>query len=89
MLQNGDRRVKCSSFGIGFGLMWIVGLAKDEPLLERLRVLVSDPTTDSHVKKKAIELFGSWSVNFRNEQGMERLVGLRSQLPTKVFGLLI
>jgi hypothetical protein len=89
MLQNGDRRVKRSSFGIGFGLMWIVGLAKDEPLLERLRVLVSDPTTDSHVKKKAIELFGSWSVNFRNEQGMERLVGLRSQLPTKVFSLLV
>ena len=68
--------------------MAIVGLARDEPLLERLRVLVSDPTTDSHVKRKAVELFGSWSVNFRNEEGMERLVGLRSQLPTKVFAML-
>jgi len=66
-----------------FGLM-AVGLAKDEPLLERLRILVSDPTTDSHVKKKAVELFGSWSVNFRNEVGMEQLAGLRSQMPTKV-----
>ena len=89
MLQNGDRRVKRSSLVLDFRLMWIVGLAKDEPLLERLRVLVSDPTTDSHVKRKAIELFGSWSVNFRNEEGMERLVGLRSQLPTKVFSLLV
>lgn len=61
-----------------------MGLAKDEPLLERLRILVSDPTTDSHVKKKAVELFGSWSVNFRNEVGMEQLAGLRSQMPTKV-----
>jgi hypothetical protein len=62
----------------------VVAIASDEPLLERLRVLVSDPTTDSHVKRKAVELFGSWSVNFRNEKGMERLVGLRSQMPTKV-----
>jgi hypothetical protein len=63
----------------------IVGIANDEPLLERLRVLVSDPTTDHQVKRKAVELFGSWSVNFRNEKGMERLAGLRSQtMPTKV-----
>lgn len=61
-----------------------VAIASDEPLLERLRVLVSDPTTDSHVKRKAVELFGSWSLNFRNEKGMERLTGLRSQMPTKV-----
>jgi hypothetical protein len=69
--------------------MVIVGIANDEPLLERLRVLVSDPTTDSHVKRKAVELFGSWSINFRNEEGMERLVRLRSQLPTKVFTVLV
>ena len=63
----------------------IVGIAGDEPLLERLRVLVSEPTTDTHVKRKAVELFGLWSVNFRNEKGMERLAGLRSQtMPTKV-----
>ena len=63
----------------------VVAIASDEPLLERLRVLVSDPTTDSHVKRKAVELFGSWSVNFRNEKGMERLAKLRSQMPTKVW----
>jgi hypothetical protein len=63
----------------------VVGLAQDEPLLERLRVLVSDPTTDVLVKRKAIELFGSWSVNFKDQQGMERLVKLRSQTPSKVF----
>ena len=63
----------------------LVGIASDEPLLERLRVLVSEPTTDHHVKRKAVELFGSWSVNFRNEKGMERLAGLRGQtLPKKV-----
>jgi hypothetical protein len=61
-----------------------VSIAQDEPLLERLGVLVSDPHTDPHVKKKAIELFGSWAVNYRDEQGMERLVGLRGQVPTKV-----
>ncbi len=63
----------------------LVGIAGDEPLLERLRVLVTEPTTDHHVKRKAVELFGSWSVNFRNEKGMERLAGLRSQtMPKKV-----
>jgi hypothetical protein len=61
-----------------------VGLATDEPLLERLRILVSDTTTDHHVKKKAVELYGSWSVNFKDERGMERIVKLRSQLPSKV-----
>jgi hypothetical protein len=87
MLQNGDRRIKCSLSLVEFGLM-AVGIARDEPLLERLRVLVSDPTTDSHVKEKAVELFRSWSVNFRDEKGMEQLVGLRNQTPTKVFRLL-
>ena len=63
----------------------IDGIASDEPLLERLRVLVSDPTTDNHVKRKAVELFGTWSVNYHNEKGMERLAGLRSSVPTKVL----
>jgi hypothetical protein len=62
-----------------------VGIASDGPLLERLRVLVSDPTTDVIVKRKAVELFGSWSVNFQNQKGMERLVKLRSELPSKVM----
>ena len=64
-----------------------VDIANDEPLLERLRILVSDPTTDNHVKRKAVELFSSWSLNFRNESGMERLTGLKSQLPTKVLAV--
>ena len=66
-----------------------VGIAKDEPLLERLRILVSDPMTDAHVKRKAIELFASWSANFRNEPGMQHIVSLRNQLPTKVRALYI
>ena len=61
-----------------------MGIASDEPLLERLRILVSEPTTDSRVKRKAGELFASWSLNFRGEKGMERLAGLKSQMPTKV-----
>lgn len=77
-----DNLFRC---GVGGRANVLVGIAGDEPLLERLRVLVSEPTTDSHVKRKAVELFGSWSVNFRNEKGMERLAGLRSQtMPTKV-----
>ena len=66
-----------------------VGIAKDEPLLERLRIVASDSTTDAHVKRKAIELFASWSVNFRNEPGMQQLVSLRNQLPTKVHTIYI
>jgi len=65
-------------------LIGIVGIANDEPLLERLRILVSDPGTDTHVKRKAVELFTEWYVNFRSEKGMEKLAGLRSQMPTKV-----
>jgi hypothetical protein len=84
--------MEIEGLNVGLSFMFVlmaVGIAGDEPLLERLRVLVSDPTTDHHVKRKAIELFGSWSVNFRNEKGMERLTGLRSQTPTKVLSFSI
>jgi hypothetical protein len=67
----------------------LVGIAKDEPLLERLRILVSEATTDAHVKRKAVELFNSWSVNFRNQPGMDQLVNLKSQLPAKVLAACI
>jgi hypothetical protein len=63
----------------------LVGIAKDEPLLERLRILVSESTTDAHIKRKAVELFNSWSVNFRDQPGMEQIAKLRSQLPAKVL----
>ena len=63
----------------------IVAIATDDPLLERLKVLVTDPMTDHHVKQKAVELFGSWAVNFRDSRGMERLTSLRGSVPTKVL----
>ena len=65
------------------GLM-VVAVACDEPLLERLRVLVTDPSTDESVKAKAIELFRSWSHNYKDSQGMEKLIGLKGQIPTRV-----
>jgi hypothetical protein len=66
------------------GELTIVAIASDQPLLERLRVLVTEPTTDHHVKKKAVELFGSWAVNFRDIKGMEGLASLRGSVPSKV-----
>ena len=85
LLQNGDRRVKCMfPSRRSRGLTCLVAIASDEPLLERLKILISESTTDHHVKRKALELFGSWSVNFANEKGMERITKLRSQAPTKV-----
>ena len=91
MLLNGDKKIRCtSSSPLLAALAQVrakgaaVGIAKDEPLLERLRILVSDSMTDAHVKRKAIELFASWAANFRNEPGMQQLVSLRNQLPTKV-----
>jgi hypothetical protein len=72
-------------FDFGMALIGAVSIANDEPLLERLRILVSDPGTDAHVKRKAVELFTDWYANFRNEKGMEKLSGLRSQMPTKVY----
>lgn len=62
-----------------------MAIASDEPLLERLKILVSEPTTDQHVKRKAVELFGSWAFNFRDMNGMERLTLLRGQVPSKVI----
>ena len=85
ILMNGDRRVRCCA-SPRRGLM-IVAIATDEPLLERLKVLVTDSMTDHHVKQKAVELFGSWAVNFRDIRGMERLTSLRGSVPTKVLTL--
>lgn len=70
---------------VGITGLMIVAIASDEPLLERLKVLVSEPMTDQHVKRKAVELFGSWAFNFRDMNGMERLTLLRGQVPSKVI----
>jgi hypothetical protein len=62
-----------------------VAIAGDEPLLERLKVSVTDPATDEQVKRKAMESFSSWTANFRDIKGMERITSLKGQVPSKAF----
>jgi len=55
----------------------------DEPLLERLRFCATAPTSDPKVKKKCNELFRSWSVDYKNVRGMERVASLSKELPRR------
>ena len=53
----------------------------DEALLERLRVLATDPVTDPEVKARCQTLFGQWAVAYRDTPGMSRVVSLYKELP--------
>ncbi|OJJ86174.1 LSB5 family protein [Aspergillus glaucus CBS 516.65] len=55
----------------------------DEPLLERLRIAATDPVSDPLVKEKCKQLFGQWSVSYKNTPGMERVAALYRQLPKR------
>lgn len=55
----------------------------DEPLLERLRIAATDPVSDRLVKEKCKQLFGQWSVTYKNTPGMERVAALYKQLPRR------
>ncbi|KAL9113843.1 MAG: hypothetical protein Q9227_001977 [Pyrenula ochraceoflavens] len=55
----------------------------DEALLERLRVAGTDPVTDPEVRAKCKQLFGQWSVTYKDTPGMERIVALYKQLPQR------
>ena len=55
----------------------------DEYLLERLRILATDPATPSSVKKKVQGMFVGWSQELQGQRGYERLAALYKQLPQR------
>ncbi|KAK9478675.1 hypothetical protein V1514DRAFT_280283 [Lipomyces japonicus] len=55
----------------------------DEPLLERLRIVATDPLVDSDVRKKAQFLFRQWAANYKDVTGMNQVVRLYQELPRK------
>ncbi|ROV91042.1 hypothetical protein VMCG_09602 [Cytospora schulzeri] len=55
----------------------------DEPLLERLRVCGTSDLSDPDVKKKCLELFRSWSAEYKNTPGLERIARLYKELPKR------
>ncbi|KAF3492401.1 VHS domain-containing protein [Arthroderma uncinatum] len=55
----------------------------DEPLLERLRVIATDPHTDQAVKDKCQQLYSQWTVSYKGVAGMERVTALYRQLPKR------
>ncbi|KAK3939094.1 hypothetical protein QBC46DRAFT_365075 [Diplogelasinospora grovesii] len=55
----------------------------DEPLLERLRFCGMAELSDPEVKKKCVELFGSWSSQYRNTRGMEQVARLYKDIPRR------
>lgn len=55
----------------------------DEPLLERLRVLATDPVSDPQVKLKCKTLFGQWAASYRDTPGLARISTLYKQLPQR------
>lgn len=55
----------------------------DEYLLDRLRVLVTDNSTNQAVRSKAQNLYIGWAQNFKGVRGYERLVALHKQVPMR------
>lgn len=55
----------------------------DEYLLERLRILATDASTPSPVKKRVQNLFYGWSQDLQGQRGYERLAALYKQLPQR------
>lgn len=55
----------------------------DEPLLERLRVCGTSDLSDPDVKKKCLVLFRSWSAEYKNTPGLERIASLYKELPKR------
>ncbi|KAK9367275.1 hypothetical protein V1509DRAFT_626818 [Lipomyces kononenkoae] len=55
----------------------------DEPLLERMRILATDQTTDPDVKKKMSGLFVRWASAYKDTAGMTQVAQLYKQLPQR------
>lgn len=69
LIQNAGSRFQCAF--------------ADEPLLERLRFVATDPVSDADVKAKCKQLFGQWAVSYKNTPGMERIAALYRELPQR------
>lgn len=55
----------------------------DEPLLERLRYIATDPLADDEVKAKCNSLYRQWAVSYKNTAGMQHVATLYKQLPQR------
>lgn len=55
----------------------------DEPLLERLRVAATSPTTDPDVRARLKELFASWAREYKDQPGLQGIAVLHKQFPQR------
>ncbi|CAC9885674.1 unnamed protein product [Aureobasidium pullulans] len=55
----------------------------DEPLLERLRLMVRDDMVDLEVRNKCNILFRQWAVAYKDTPGLHNIANLYKQLPQK------
>ncbi|THZ11239.1 hypothetical protein D6C91_09481 [Aureobasidium pullulans] len=55
----------------------------DEPLLERLRLMVRDDVVDLEVRNKCNILFRQWAVAYKDTPGLHNIANLYKQLPQK------
>lgn len=55
----------------------------DEPLLERLRLMVRDDMVDIEVRNKCNVLFRQWAVAYKDTPGLHNIATLYKQLPQK------
>ncbi|KAF2452883.1 hypothetical protein BDY21DRAFT_293962 [Lineolata rhizophorae] len=56
-------------------------VGRDEPLLERLRLLARDDMVDAGVRRKCTGLYRQWGASYKNTPGLERVAALYKQLP--------
>lgn len=52
------------------------GTFADERLIERIKVIAGDPHTDPRVKKKNMQVLGSWYIQFKDDPRMRTVAGL-------------
>lgn len=52
-------------------------------LLERLRIIATDPLTDTDVKNKCQQLYRQWAAQYKNTEGLSGIASLYRQLPQK------
>lgn len=55
----------------------------DEMLLERLRIIATDPLTDTDVKTRCQQLFRQWAAQYKNAEGLGGIASLYRQLPQR------
>lgn len=73
----------CTANGFNFFILFCLALYNDENLLERLKIVGSDTSTDPRVKKRTQSLFYGWNNQFQGQRDYERLCGLYQQRPSR------